>query len=109
MIEILHLERGSAAKFIKFKVALSSAKGTAAQHRADAAIEFNFNICAAGRYMRRKRRALRAFGSDRFACDAASKMACTARDQQTSAGGRYCVLKSRLSRGNKNFKISLSV
>ncbi|EEV17907.1 hypothetical protein CAMGR0001_2274 [Campylobacter gracilis RM3268] len=29
-------------------------------------------------------------------------------DRQAGACSRYCVLKSRLSQGNKNFKISLS-
>ncbi|EEV17905.1 hypothetical protein CAMGR0001_2272 [Campylobacter gracilis RM3268] len=47
MIEILHLGRGFAAEFTKFKAALGSAEGTAAQHRADAAMEFIFLACAA--------------------------------------------------------------
>ena len=47
LIEILHLERGFATEFIKFKADLGAADGLTAQRRADAAIEFNLPICAA--------------------------------------------------------------
>ena len=49
MIEILHLERGFAAKFIKFKADLGATDGAVPQHRAGAAMEFIFLACAAAR------------------------------------------------------------